>query len=133
MQKALTHIITRSHDGSILMFSSADGYCSAVVFSDGELGIKHEKQPEMTTVQEYDVEMMDIPSNPTPPTNTIIQEPPKINILQPHKRRPDVIVNSSSSNNSNSLSVESATKPKKRRVTPILISSPLQQPPPSQQ
>ncbi|OAD01607.1 hypothetical protein MUCCIDRAFT_118669, partial [Mucor lusitanicus CBS 277.49] len=27
-----------SHDGSILMFSSADGYCSAAVFSQSELG-----------------------------------------------------------------------------------------------
>jgi chromatin assembly factor 1 subunit B len=84
------------------MFSSADGYCSSVVFSDGELGLKYEKQPEIT-VQEYDIEMMDISSNT------------EINILQPHKRKEAV---------TESATLSTLEKPKKRRVTPILISTP---------
>ncbi|KAG1463025.1 hypothetical protein G6F56_005381 [Rhizopus delemar] len=33
--------LTWSHDGSILMCSSEDGYCSAIVFSEGEMGTPH--------------------------------------------------------------------------------------------
>ena len=108
-------LYTRSHDGTVLMFSSADGYCSAIVFSDGELGVKYEKQPEIT-VQEYDVEMMDIPSNPTPAQQ-------EVNILQPHKRRVSTIPITISNQQ---IQVESSLqpeKPKKRRVTPTLIST----------
>ncbi|GAA5802691.1 WD40-repeat-containing domain protein [Helicostylum pulchrum] len=92
-----------SHDGSVLMFSSADGYCSAVVFSDGELGIKYEKQPE--PVQEYDVEMVDIPD--TKVTAAVQQQQQKKRIVHQSTNAADVI-----------------EKPKKRRITPILISTP---------
>lgn len=93
------------------MFSSADGYCSAVVFSDGELGLKYEKQP--ISVQEYDIEMMDIPS-------TTIQT--EINILQPHKRKVSSPLPIQPTTTNNLIE-----KPKKRRVTPILISTPFKQ------
>lgn len=88
------------------MFSSADGYCSAVVFSDGELGIKYEKQPE--PVQEYDVEMVDIPD--TKAAVVAVQQQPQ----QPKKR----IVHQLTS------AADVIEKPKKRRITPILISTP---------
>lgn len=103
------------------MFSSADGYCSAVVFSDGELGMKYEKQPE--PVEEYDVEMMDIAShtntNSSSPVHT--NEPTLLDVAKAQKRRVSIAPID--------LVVENNTimeKPKKRRVTPILISTPLQ-------
>jgi chromatin assembly factor 1 subunit B len=83
------------------MFSSADGYCSAVVFSNGELGLKYEKALE--TVQEYDVEMMDIPI----PTH--IEKPQKRSIA------PTLVL---------TTIAKQDDKPKKRRVTPILLSTP---------
>lgn len=83
------------------MFSSADGYCSAVVFSNGELGLKYEKPLE--TVKEYDVEMMDIPTSAT------IEKPQKRSIVA-------TLVSTAT--------VKQEDKPKKRRITPILLSTP---------
>ena len=71
----------RSHDGSILAFSSADGYCSAVVFDENELGKINLQKPNTNTthttttlsssssnnkmiIEEHDIEMMDIASPP---------------------------------------------------------------------
>jgi chromatin assembly factor 1 subunit B len=88
----------RSHDGSTLMFSSADGYCSAAVFSNGELGLKYEKALE--TVQEYDVEMMDIPIPTT--------------VTQKRSIAPTLVAST----------IKQDDKSKKRRITPILLSTP---------
>ncbi|KAG1057650.1 hypothetical protein G6F43_000506 [Rhizopus delemar] len=82
-----------SPDGAVLMFSSADGYCSAVVFSEGEMGIRYEKQIERST---EDIEM----------TEAI----PKKRIIDSLKSQQQ----ESNSNNGNS---------KKRRITPMLVSS----------
>ncbi|KAI9356688.1 WD40-repeat-containing domain protein [Pilaira anomala] len=107
-----------SHDGSILMFSSADGYCSAVVFSDGELGVKYEKQPD--PIQEYDVEMMDIPDTTT--TTNITTTAATATATKPlTKKRVSVVQPVVPNNNTTINPVE---KPKKRRITPILISTP---------
>ncbi|KAI9480790.1 MAG: WD40-repeat-containing domain protein [Benjaminiella poitrasii] len=106
-----------SNDGSILMFASADGYCSAAVFSDGELGTKYEKLPE-TIVHEHDVEMMEIPSNEE--SQTTIDDWTK-----PQKRRTSIPPTPVPTT---TLNVD---KPKKRRITPILISTPSSLPPPS--
>lgn len=92
------------------MFSSADGYCSAVVFSNNELGVKYEKP--INQVQECDVEMMDIPVN------------------KPQKRR--VSLTPAPTTSTTTTTTTTATdKSKKRRITPILISTPMQPPPPS--
>lgn len=95
-----------SHDGSILMFSSADGYCSTIVFSDQELGVKHEKQVER--VSEQDVEMMDIA-----PKKRV--EPPVKNLDMTKKRRiaPTLI----------STFMDGKKQENKKRITPVLISS----------
>ncbi|KAI9256270.1 WD40-repeat-containing domain protein [Sporodiniella umbellata] len=49
--------LTWSHDGSILMCSSEDGYCSAIVFSEGEMGTLHIRQLGSTS---EDVEMKEV-------------------------------------------------------------------------
>lgn len=108
------------------MFSSADGYCSAAVFSDGELGSKYEKLPDYNA--EYDIEMMDIPdTTATPNTN------------MPQKRRVSASISTSTTSTLNQqivtpssslLTPEKVEKTKKRRITPILISTPLEPPPP---
>lgn len=126
----------RSHDGSILMFSSADGYCSAAVFSQGELGTKYEKLPDYNAA-EHDIEMMDIPDSTTAITT---------NTNMPQKRRVSAsITTSTTSAAATTIHQQTVTpsssllatpvmveKTKKRRITPILISTPLgQQQPPS--
>ncbi|KAI8367796.1 WD40-repeat-containing domain protein [Blakeslea trispora] len=121
-----------SHDGSILMFSSADGYCSAVVFSDGELGSKQERT-------EQDVEMMDIPNNNHKQIDEWIKPAKRKASLTADLPPPtlDVEVLKTAhvaSNTSPSLTampppaapVSNSEKPKKRRITPILISTPQQ-------
>ncbi|KAI9320969.1 WD40-repeat-containing domain protein [Dichotomocladium elegans] len=99
--------VTWSHDGSILAFSSADGYCSAVVFNDNELGTLCElpTAKKQTTVLESDVAMMDIAS-PAPP-NRIEKRPNSPPATQP------------------------LDKPKKRRIAPTLISTTITKVPPS--
>lgn len=114
--------LNRSHDGSVLMFSSADGYCSAAVFSDGELGTRYEKQPE--PVEEYDVEMMDIASHTNLPTGSSSSSSmePITEVVKAQKRRVSITP-------SDPVVVHTTTileNPKKRRITPILISTPLQ-------
>lgn len=98
------------------MFSSADGYCSAAVFSDGELGIKYEKQPE--PVEEYDVEMMDMATTQLNAEPIIQSE-----VSQLYKKR--VSMSPTDPIVTGTVMIE---KPKKRRITPILISTPLQTP-----
>ncbi|KAI9492674.1 WD40-repeat-containing domain protein [Zychaea mexicana] len=115
--------IAWSHDGSILVFSSADGYCSAVVFDENELGKANARKPTMdiaaattatTTTstmtaggpsEEHDIEMMDITSPPE-------KQPRPVNILtsliKPAEKR--------------SMQVTSNTQ-KKRRIAPTLIST----------
>ncbi|KAI8645461.1 WD40-repeat-containing domain protein [Parasitella parasitica] len=108
-----------SPDGSILMFSSADGYCSAAVFADGELGSKYEQLPE-NNAAECDVEMMDIPDTNATTTNTM-----------PQKRRvPTNMLNQQTVTPSSAafLTPDKVEKAKKRRITPILISTPLDPP-----
>lgn len=99
------------------MFASADGYCSAVVFSDNELGFKYEKPIE--AIKEYDVEMMDIPVNNNMPTAT----------QQPQKRRVSYLEVPTPPTITTSTTVINSDQPKKRRITPILISTPMQPPP----
>ncbi|CEP14952.1 hypothetical protein [Parasitella parasitica] len=105
-----------SPDGSILMFSSADGYCSAAVFADGELGVRHEQQqqPADYSATECDVEMMDIPD-----TN------------MPQKRRVSTTMLNQQTVTPSSdafLAPDKVEKTKKRRITPILISTPFADP-----
>ncbi|KAI7905007.1 WD40-repeat-containing domain protein [Cokeromyces recurvatus] len=107
--------LTWSNDGSILMFASADGYCSAAVFSDGELGTKYEKLPE-TIIQEHDIEMMEIPTNNNEETQKTIDDWTKS-----QKRRTSIPSMTHSTTTSTTLNMD---KTKKRRITPILISSP---------
>lgn len=111
--------LTWSQDGTILAFSSADGYCSAVVFEDGELGTMIASQPP-------DVEMMEIASPPRPevPSKPIVQQ------MRPEKR---AIPEPSISTTTNTIATNASTiaqndaAPKKRRIAPTLISSLLPQ------
>lgn len=137
------------------MFSSADGYCSAAVFSDGELGTKYEKpqqEDNMAIVEEYDVEMMDIPTNNSSNTNGTTtpgshhEDNNSIgNIINwvkaPQKRRvssattagtsasstsstPDIVNITTNAATPTNLVAPNEETPKKRRITPILISTP---------
>lgn len=109
----------RSHDGRMLAFSSADGYCSTVVFDEEELGvigklparesitmttsidndIPYEQQQQQQHATEKDVVMMDISSPPQP---TRVEKRAAIATVTPQ-----------------------ADKTKKRRIAPTLISSSL--------
>ncbi|KAI8365480.1 WD40-repeat-containing domain protein [Choanephora cucurbitarum] len=111
-----------SHDGSILMFSSADGYCSAVVFANDELGIQQERT-------EQDVEMMDIPSKqidewakPMKRKASLVELPTQttLNVVK------TTHVEVTSPSTGLSPPTAHSEKPKKRRITPILISTPHQ-------
>ncbi|KAI7862254.1 WD40-repeat-containing domain protein [Spinellus fusiger] len=63
-----------SPDGTLLMFSSADGYLSAVVFADGELGQLYDKPFSVVVQESVVVEMpVSVPAKqekkrPVPPT-----------------------------------------------------------------
>ncbi|KAI8977283.1 WD40-repeat-containing domain protein [Mycotypha africana] len=134
--------ISWSCDGSMLMFSSADGYCSAAVFSENELGVKYEKP--LSTLLEHDIEMMEVAQPIVPKTAVPHQisaasaQPQQLQL--PFKRKPVMAETTppTASNNSsdagqgqqqqqnNSIN---AAKPKKRRIAPILISAPLQSTP----
>jgi hypothetical protein len=111
------------------MFSSADGYCSAAVFSDGELGVKYEKVTAEQQVEEYDVEMMDIATN-NDNTNNNTNNTASIHedrVAKPQKRRVSIISPDIVKMNATATTATTAPimeKPKKRRVTPILISTP---------
>lgn len=105
----------RSHDGTMLAFSSADGYCSTIVFDEEELGvigklparesitmtpsIDNDISYEQQHATEKDVVMMDISSPPQP--------------IRAEKRAAIATVTPQSD------------KTKKRRIAPTLISSSL--------
>lgn len=105
----------RSHDGTMLAFSSADGYCSTIVFDEEELGvigklparesitmtpsIDNDISYEQQHATEKDVVMMDISSPPQP--------------IRVEKRAAIATVTPQSD------------KTKKRRIAPTLISSSL--------
>lgn len=127
--------LIRSYDGSLLMFSSADGYCSVAVFSNNELGIKYEKPIE--AIQEYDIEMMDIPVNAEvqQPTQQIKTTVATWTTSKPQKRRVSLIQVIPASQSATTPVNNATSNPKKRRITPILVSSsgsstPMQPPPP---
>ncbi|KAI8980901.1 WD40-repeat-containing domain protein [Pilobolus umbonatus] len=86
-----------SADGSMLMFSSADGYCSAVIFADGELGIKYDKKPEAMEEEVQQVAVSHSINHST--VDDIIA-----------KKRPSAII-------------AEEDKGKKRRITPVFVQS----------
>ncbi|KAI8149153.1 WD40-repeat-containing domain protein, partial [Fennellomyces sp. T-0311] len=75
--------ITWSHDGSILAFSSADGYCSAVVFEENELGPASQQQ----LLVDQDTEMMDISLPPEPVIKPAEKRAIATTTASPKKRR----------------------------------------------
>ncbi|CDS09776.1 hypothetical protein LRAMOSA02453 [Lichtheimia ramosa] len=107
--------VSWSHDGTMLAFSSADGYCSTIVFDEEELGvigklparesitmtpsIDNDISYEQQHATEKDVVMMDISSPPQP--------------IRVEKRAAIATVTPQSD------------KTKKRRIAPTLISSSL--------
>jgi chromatin assembly factor 1 subunit B len=112
-----------SHDGSILMFASADGYCSAVVFGENELGKKYTKK----VVQQQD-DMMDIVddnklqqvlSDTSTPAETKAVSTPTSSSPSPTIDEGNLLKKRLPNNNIQNAS----DKPKKRRITPILVSS----------
>ncbi|KAG2225266.1 hypothetical protein INT45_001490, partial [Circinella minor] len=145
--------IAWSHDGSILAFSSADGYCSAVVFDENELGkINLQKPNTMITntthstvsssssnkmvVEEHDIEMMDIASppekRPVPITTTTTSTSTLLSPTQQQATHNNHTNNNNKVNDLSSLirpvsekrSMETNnTQPKKRRIAPTFISS----------
>ncbi|KAG0172343.1 hypothetical protein DFQ30_010660 [Apophysomyces sp. BC1015] len=111
---------TWSPDGTILMFSSADGYCSAVVFAHGELGEIYERKVQTAP----DVEMTDVGEAP--------QSKPRTD--QPAVNLPDMLMVTSTKKrinphtvpvNTNSVTPAAPDNSKKRRITPTLISAPI--------
>ena len=107
------------------MFSSADGYCSAVVFANDELGIQQERT-------EQDVEMMDIPSKqidewakPMKRKASLVELPTQttLNVV---KTTHVEMTSPSTGISPPTTPITHAEKPKKRRITPILISTPHQ-------
>lgn len=77
-----THFWERSRDGNVLAFTSADGYCSAVVFEDHELGelCTHPAFP-VDKGHTQDVEMADA-------TNTAIRPVPSSSTAVPAGLQP---------------------------------------------
>ncbi|KAF7731912.1 hypothetical protein EC973_007743 [Apophysomyces ossiformis] len=112
---------TWSPDGTILMFSSADGYCSAVVFADGELGEIYENVTETAP----DVEMSEASEAPQPkpkPEQPNITLPDMLLVTSTKKRiSPHTVV----ADDNPSVTPVTSTNTKKRRITPTLISAPI--------
>lgn len=109
--------LTWSQDGTVLAFSSADGYCSAVVFEDGELGTIMESQPP-------DVEMMEITSPPRPD----LTAKPIVQPIRPEKRViPEPSLSTVPMSTASANTENGGGAPKKRRIAPTLISSLLPQ------
>jgi hypothetical protein len=105
------------------MFASADGYCSAVVFGENELGKKYTKK----VVQQQD-DMMDIVddnklqqvlSDTSTPAETKAVSTPTSSSPSPTIDEGNLLKKRLPNNNIQNAS----DKPKKRRITPILVSS----------
>ncbi|KAI8365221.1 WD40-repeat-containing domain protein [Radiomyces spectabilis] len=115
--------IAWSHDGSMLMFSSADGYCSSVVFKQDELGISYQHQRDRAR-NEHDIEMMDV-SEPVaqPAKPASVTDVRSMLMTSSASSSSSTLSSSPLSSNNNANSTTSLPKAGIKRITPILVSA----------
>eukprot|EP01135_Chromosphaera_perkinsii_P004173 Nk52_evm80s270 gene=Nk52_evmTU80s270 len=122
--------ITWSRNGDVILVSSTDGYCSAIVFEDGELGTPLTKDMYPTYLKEclsmrmkdlYEVKTCDNKENNAKVLLGEVKSPEPVRIESPIVKA-FTKANVAEKKNPPSSQPEGAKSAKTRRIAPILIS-----------